>query len=108
MNHAGPSVWSDVSSIPPLSLLDLDLDFAVGSASPKPAIKRTEGVKIKKGWSLLKPARSQNVGIMLARFKMPLEAIRNAVVQVDDRKLSIDNLKAIKHNAPTSDEVSIG
>lgn len=106
-NRAGASVWSEVSSIPPLALLDLDSDFALGSAVAKPTVNAaSEGVKLKKGWSLLKPARSQNVGIMLARFRMPPEAIRVAVVQMDDRELSIENLKAIKQNAPTTDEAS--
>lgn len=96
-------------SIPPLALLDLDRDFAVGSTSVKPVVKtEADGLKKKKGWSLLSQGRSQNVGIMLARFKMPPEAISDAVVQMDDRRLSIENLKAIKQNAPTTDEASQG
>lgn len=37
---------------------------------------------------------------------MPHVQIRDAVLHIDDAKLSIDNLKAIKHYVPTTDEES--
>jgi diaphanous 1 len=44
---------------------------------------------------------------MLARLKMGHVEIREAVLRIDDDRLSIDNLKALKHYAPTADEVGI-
>lgn len=42
---------------------------------------------------------------MLARFRFPHAQIRDALLQLDDGKLSIDNLIAIKQYVPTTDEV---
>jgi hypothetical protein len=42
---------------------------------------------------------------MLARLKMSHMAIHDAVLNIDDARLSIDNLKALKHSAPTAEEV---
>lgn len=63
---------------------------------------------------LLSPCLARNrrsplpriAAIMLARLRLPHAAIRDAILRLDDAQLSVDNLKAIKHNAPTSDEVS--
>lgn len=44
--------------------------------------------------------------IMLARLRLSHPSIRDAILHLDDSNLSIDNLKAIKQNAPTTDEVS--
>lgn len=44
--------------------------------------------------------------IMLARLRMSHSSVREAILYLDDSRLSIDNLKAIKQNAPTPDEVS--
>lgn len=98
-------MWSELGSVAPLELPDLDLAFALGAPTVKPAAKVKEGLQRKKGLTVLSQTRSQNVGIMLARFRMPHAAIRDAVLHVDDGKLSIDNLKAIKHHVPTTDEV---
>lgn len=43
---------------------------------------------------------------MLSRFRLSHKVIRYAIVHIDDSKLSIDNLKAIKQNSPQTDEVS--
>ena len=43
---------------------------------------------------------------MLARIKMSLPQIRDALLEVDDDKLSIDDLKAIGKQLPTTEEVN--
>lgn len=43
---------------------------------------------------------------MLARIKLDLPTIRIAILEVDDEKLSIDELRAIGKQLPTSEEVS--
>jgi hypothetical protein len=42
---------------------------------------------------------------MLARLRLSHSAIRDAILKLDDDRLSVDNLKAIKHYCPTPDEV---
>lgn len=46
-----------------------------------------------------------SVGIMLARIKLELPAIRRAILELDDEKLSTDELKAISKQLPTAEEV---
>ena len=42
---------------------------------------------------------------MLARIKLDLPALRKAILELDDEKLSVDELKAISRQLPTTDEV---
>ena len=42
---------------------------------------------------------------MLSRIKLDLEAIRRALLDVDDGKLSPDDLRSISRQLPTSEEV---
>lgn len=44
---------------------------------------------------------------MLSRIKMGFPDIRKALLDLDDEKLSFDDLKAISRQLPTSDEVCI-
>ena len=46
-------------------------------------------------------------GIMLARIRMSHAAIRDAILQVDDRKMTVDRLKSLRPSVPTRDEVTI-
>lgn len=43
--------------------------------------------------------------IMLSRFKIGYSAIRQALLDLDDSVLDIDDLKAISKQLPTADEV---
>jgi diaphanous 1 len=44
---------------------------------------------------------------MLSRIKMGFPEIRKALLDVDDHRLSIDDLKAISKQLPTPDEVCV-
>lgn len=44
--------------------------------------------------------------IMLARIKMDLPSIRNSLLEIDDLKLSTDDLKAISRQLPTAEEIN--
>ena len=44
--------------------------------------------------------------IMLARIKLGLPDIRKAILDIDDEKLLVDDLKAIVRQLPTSEEVA--
>lgn len=43
---------------------------------------------------------------MLSRIKLSFSEIRSAILGVDDKLLSLDELKVIARHVPTSDEVS--
>ena len=45
--------------------------------------------------------------IMLARIKLDLSSICQAILELDDHKLSLDELKSLGKQAPTSEEVSL-
>lgn len=42
---------------------------------------------------------------MLARIKLDLPGIKRALLEVDDDKLSVEELRAISKHLPTADEV---
>ena len=42
---------------------------------------------------------------MLSRIKLGFPEIRQALLDLDDQQLSLDDLKAISRQLPTSDEV---
>jgi diaphanous 1 len=44
---------------------------------------------------------------MLSRIKLDLPEIRKALLDIDDEKLPVDDLKAIGRQLPTSEEVHI-
>ena len=43
---------------------------------------------------------------MLSRIKLELPDIRKALLDIDDEKLPVDDLKAIGRQLPTSEEVT--
>ena len=47
-----------------------------------------------------------SLAIMLSRIKMDYSQIRRCLLEVDDTKLSIDDLRAISKQLPTPEEVS--
>lgn len=59
----------------------------------------------KKRISLIDMKRANNIGIMLARFRMPYAQIRAAVLQVDATILSMEKLQAMIQFAPLEDEI---
>lgn len=42
---------------------------------------------------------------MLARIKLAPQDIRRAILEIDDQRLSVDDLRAISRNTPTDDEI---
>ena len=44
---------------------------------------------------------------MLARIKLDLPTIRQAILEIDDNRLSPDEIKSLGRQVPTSEEVSI-
>ena len=57
--------------------------------------------------SLLDLRRAQTVGIMLSRFKLPLDAVARAIQRMDARALTLDDVNAVRSYLPTDDEVAL-
>ncbi|GAA6056774.1 hypothetical protein JCM3770_006127 [Rhodotorula araucariae] len=104
--RVGASVWLK-SDAAPLELVDLEKEFAIGPALGRELKTETKVKKNQATQTLLSESRARNVGVMLARMRLPHAVVRDALLQLDDAKLSVDNLKAIKHNAPTADEIEM-
>jgi len=44
---------------------------------------------------------------MLARIKMPYPEIKQALLEIDDEKLTVENLRAIRQHVPTTEELEL-
>ncbi|KAI0776213.1 FH2-domain-containing protein [Trametes elegans] len=114
------TVWGEIPATPDASfdLEDLESTFAIEN-SPSSSSQL----------SVSSPTRKQNVttllditpgvfcyllsvayvvwsAIMLSRIKIGLSEIRRALLELDDSKLSVDDLRAIGRQLPTSEEVT--
>ncbi|GAA5889934.1 hypothetical protein JCM5296_003653 [Sporobolomyces johnsonii] len=102
--RVGPSVWAE-NDIAPLELVDLEKEFEIGAPLIRTVQTDNKLKKKKEVSTLLGMTRAQNIAIMLARIRLSHAAIRDAILLIDDAKLSVDSLKAIKHHAPNLDEI---
>ncbi|KAI0216793.1 hypothetical protein L0F63_005205, partial [Massospora cicadina] len=64
-------------------------------------------IRGKKSITLIDLNRANNIAIALARMKMPFSAIKLAILEVDDARLSMDNLRSLESNAPTQEEIKL-
>ncbi|KAJ3859957.1 hypothetical protein EV359DRAFT_75418 [Lentinula novae-zelandiae] len=103
------SIWQDITFESQFDLTDLEATFALdntpgagtGTASHIPlSPSKRQAVT-----TLLDITRANNIAIMLSRIKLKLPEIREALLKLDDEKLSTDDLRAISKQLPTSDEV---
>ncbi|KAJ4496810.1 formin homology 2 domain-containing protein [Lentinula lateritia] len=103
------SIWQETTSESQFDLTDLEATFAIdnipgagtGTASQIPlSPSKRQAVT-----TLLDITRANNIAIMLSRIKLKLPQIREALLKLDDEKLSTDDLRAISKQLPTSDEV---
>ncbi|CAG8539122.1 376_t:CDS:2, partial [Acaulospora colombiana] len=44
---------------------------------------------------------------MLARIKLTYKEIKDSILEIDDEKLTVDNLRSLKNYAPNSDEIEL-
>ena len=106
-NKLKGSLWQE-SMEPPPGVVDLESlhtlfqdarkDATAGS-SKRPG-KRKETVQ------LVDQRRGQSIGIMLSRFKTPLETVARGVERMDARLLGADEVMALRAYLPNDDEVS--
>eukprot|EP01114_Cavostelium_apophysatum_P021014 TRINITY_DN7206_c0_g1_i1.p1 TRINITY_DN7206_c0_g1~~TRINITY_DN7206_c0_g1_i1.p1 ORF type:complete len:739 (-),score=147.03 TRINITY_DN7206_c0_g1_i1:81-2297(-) len=77
---------------------DLNDLFSLSPQAAKPTATKREVV------NLLDLQRSNNIAIVLSRFKVPTSEIKRAITEFDESILSFDALVAIKSIIPTADE----
>jgi len=102
----GSTVWNEVGAGGlQLDLTDLDetfcLDNAPQSATASPSKPKQKAAVT----TLLDITRANHVAIMLSRIKLPFAEIRRAVLEFDDNRLTMDDLRAIGKHMPTSEEI---
>lgn len=103
------TVWAKADDNAVLKTMDakeFENMFAI-KVSEKPADIKLNKTAKPKAVSLLDPKRSQNVSIMTSGFnKMTFVDVRNAILAVNDKDLSIDQLEAIANFLPTPEEIT--
>lgn len=64
--------------------------------------------KVTKEVILLDPKRWQNLSIMLSRFSdLPMEKLANAIKELNEEVINLDNLKGLRQFIPTPDEMAM-
>ncbi|TFK28908.1 FH2-domain-containing protein [Coprinopsis marcescibilis] len=97
------TVWRDLSNDAQFDLSDLESTFVVDNTPATPS--QILSPKKQNVTTVLDITRANNVAIMLSRIKMGLAAICNAILEMDDSALSVDDLKAIGKQLPTNEEI---
>ncbi|CAG8716330.1 10768_t:CDS:2, partial [Funneliformis mosseae] len=103
------TVWEEIPLIVtreiPINHTEIELLF------PKNAINNSlksptspTGTKKNTVVTLLDFNRANNIGIMLARIKYSYIEIKGAILEIDDEKLSVENLRSLKNYVPSSEE----
>lgn len=93
--------------------VDLDIDFLEKEfATKKPAITTSENltaspekaVKVQK-ISLLPPEKIKNIEIVLGKLKLSNTAISEALISIDEKILSLNNIDSLLGIAPNEEEI---
>lgn len=75
-----------------------------GRGASKSSKNAIPAVEVKKNLSLLDPRKAQNVGIAIARFRMPISEVREAIIKMDETRFGVDKLNILIPMAPTVEE----
>lgn len=98
------TVWKDMSDDGCDINID-ELEARFGKSQKAAAVTTTKKKTEKKGpVLLLEPKRQQNVGIALARFRMPNDAIVESLLAVDTTVLTAEKISALLNMQPTHEE----
>jgi diaphanous 1 len=103
------SVWNSTENdLPSVDLSDLDAMFRIDNSPSSAAsslAKATPG-KTRNVTTLLDITRANNIAIMLSRIKLTFPEIKKCILELNDEKLSVDDLRAISKHLPTGEEVT--
>ncbi|KAG6910997.1 hypothetical protein DXG01_006051 [Tephrocybe rancida] len=99
------TVWNEAPSHLQFDMADLEATFIIDNfpATPSQTLSPTKKQNVT---TLLDISRANNVAIMLSRIKMGYADIRQALLDLNDNKLSVDDLRSISRQLPTSEEIS--
>jgi hypothetical protein len=117
-----PTVWNEAVPNITFDMDEVEKTFTIDNSSLAQSQILKSPSKKQNVTTLLDITRANNVGmsmpsmsgsilsvsalaIMLSRIKMSFPDIRKALLELDDHKLSYDDLKAISKQLPTSEEV---
>jgi hypothetical protein len=98
------TVWNELGTRGELDTDELERLFLKKSVSMD-AKKEKMMIKRRNNVTLLEFNRANNIAIMLAKIKLPYHDIRDAIWNIDDHVLSVDNLVAIRQYIPAKEEV---
>ncbi len=104
------TVWNDLptTSVDVTQEIErLDELFSIGTKPVAPVPDAKQNGRKASPTTLLDLTRAQNVSIVLTRIKVPFPELRTAILQCDENKLSVDNLKSIKACLPTTEELEL-
>ncbi|KAJ7490264.1 hypothetical protein B0H11DRAFT_2009814 [Mycena galericulata] len=96
------TVWSETPSSIAFVMDDLEANFTIDTTPVTPSKLPSNRPK---NTPLLEHSRATNIGIMLSRFKMALPDIKNALLELDDDRLTVEDLEAIGQYSPTLEEI---
>lgn len=68
--------------------------------------ERAKSTEKQKDVTLLDSKIQQNVGIALAKYRMPSNEIRKAIIRMDETRLDLEKLNSLRALAPTPDDIS--
>ncbi|CAE6362187.1 unnamed protein product, partial [Rhizoctonia solani] len=102
------TVWGQLGMMGgQIDLTDLEDVFSLDQAPSKPAsASNTTKSKQQQVTTMLDITRANNVAIMLKTLKLSPVAIREAILAVDDTRLSAEDLVAISKQLPTVEEAN--
>ncbi|PWZ03137.1 hypothetical protein BCV70DRAFT_12160 [Testicularia cyperi] len=104
------TVWNDL----PAASIDvskeierLDELFALGGKPVAPPPEAAPNGRRANPTTLLDLNRAQNISIVLTRIKVPFSELRAALLDCDENKLGLDQLKSMRTCLPTADELEL-
>eukprot|EP00761_Pharyngomonas_kirbyi_P012971 gb/GECH01012998.1/.p1 GENE.gb/GECH01012998.1/~~gb/GECH01012998.1/.p1 ORF type:complete len:1075 (+),score=379.19 gb/GECH01012998.1/:1-3225(+) len=84
---------------------DLEETFEAKKAAALPTEGSDSKPKEEKA-KVIDPKKAQNVGILVAGMRMSNEQIKKYLLEMNEDKISVQNLKSLAHIAPTADEIA--
>lgn len=101
------TIWNDLpKEILALDILELEQTFSM--APPKAPASNKASSRRPQAITFLDITRSNNIGILLAKLKLPIPRISQAILAIDDETLGLDDLKNLSRLLPTAEEVNLG
>lgn len=100
-----PTIWFNMDD-EKVQFNKIEFELKFQFRTPRPTTKSKASQKDRTGqvYTFIDPKRSQNIQIALSRFKMENDAIKQAVVEMDEKIFNIDTLSSFMDMAPTEDE----